>query len=31
MASVAIQRFVARTILSLPSPILRLMSGGGVA
>lgn len=29
MASAAIQRFVARTILSLPSPLLRLMSGGG--
>ena len=30
MASVAVQRFVARTLLSLPTPILRLMSGGGV-
>ena len=29
MASVAVQRFVARTLLSLPTPILRLMSGGG--
>jgi acetyl esterase len=28
MASAAVQRFVARTILSLPSPLLRLMSGG---
>ena len=26
----ATQRFVLRTLLSLPSPILRLMSGGGV-
>ena len=30
MASVAVHRFVARTLLSLPTPILRLMSGGGV-
>jgi acetyl esterase len=29
-ASAAAQRLVARTILSLPSPILRLISGGGV-
>ena len=29
MASVAVQRYVARTLLSLPTPILRLMSGGG--
>lgn len=26
----AVQRFLARTLLSLPSPILRLMSGGSV-
>lgn len=26
----AVQRFLLRTLLSLPSPILRLMSGGGV-
>ncbi len=31
MASVAILRFIARTILSLPTPILRLMSGSGLA
>ncbi|MFC3067663.1 alpha/beta hydrolase [Phenylobacterium soli] len=30
MASVATQRFIAHKLLSLPSPILRLMSGGGV-
>jgi acetyl esterase/lipase len=30
MASAAAQRLVARTILSLPSPVLRLMAGGGV-
>ncbi|MBU1378915.1 MAG: alpha/beta hydrolase [Alphaproteobacteria bacterium] len=30
MASAAAQRLIARTILSLPSPILRLMAGGGV-
>lgn len=30
MASVAVQRLIARTILSLPTPVLRLMSGGGV-
>ena len=29
MASVAVQRAIARSILSLPTPILRLMSGGG--
>lgn len=30
MASVVAQRLVARTILSLPAPVLRLMAGGGV-
>jgi acetyl esterase len=30
MASLAAQRFVVRTLLSLPTPILRLLSGGGV-
>lgn len=30
MASAATQRFIARKLLSLPAPILRLMSGGGV-
>jgi len=30
MASAAAQRFLARTILSLPAPVLRLMSGSGV-
>jgi acetyl esterase/lipase len=30
MAEGAVQRFLLRTLLSLPSPILRLMSGGGV-
>jgi len=30
MASAAAQRFIARTLLSLPAPILRLMAGGGV-
>jgi acetyl esterase len=30
MARVSTQRFVVRTLLSLPSPILRLMAGGGV-
>jgi len=30
MASAAAQRFLARTILSLPAPVLRLMAGGGV-
>ncbi|MEW5688066.1 MAG: alpha/beta hydrolase [Pseudomonadota bacterium] len=30
MASAAVQRFIARALLSLPSPLLRLMSGGGV-
>lgn len=30
MASVAVQRMIARTVLSLPTPILRAMSGGGV-
>jgi acetyl esterase len=30
MASVAAQRLIARTLLSLPTPILRLMAGGGV-
>lgn len=30
MASAAAQRLIARTLLSLPSPILRLMAGGGV-
>lgn len=30
MALVAVQRAIARTLLSLPTPILRLMSGGGV-
>ena len=30
MASAATQRFIARTLLSLPAPILRLMAGGGV-
>jgi acetyl esterase len=30
MASVAVQRVVARALLSLPTPILRALSGGGV-
>ncbi|WP_304168305.1 alpha/beta hydrolase [Phenylobacterium aquaticum] len=30
MAQLAVQRFVVRTLLSLPTPILRLLSGGGV-
>ena len=30
MASAFAQRLIARTLLSLPTPILRLMSGGGV-
>jgi acetyl esterase/lipase len=30
MASANAQRFIAHTLLSLPAPILRLMSGGGV-
>lgn len=30
MAPVSGQRFLARTILSLPAPVLRLMAGGGV-
>ncbi len=30
MARVSTQRFVVRALLSLPSPILRLMAGGGV-
>jgi acetyl esterase/lipase len=30
MASAAAQRLIARTLLSLPAPILRLMTGGGV-
>jgi acetyl esterase/lipase len=30
MASAAAQRLVARTLLSLPTPVLRLMAGGGV-
>lgn len=30
MASAAVQRLLARALLSLPSPLLRLMSGGGV-
>lgn len=30
MVPVAVQRAIARTLLSLPTPILRLMSGGGV-
>ncbi|MBJ7410918.1 MAG: alpha/beta hydrolase [Phenylobacterium sp.] len=30
MASAAAQRLIARTILSLPAPLLRLMAGGGV-
>ncbi|TAJ68932.1 MAG: alpha/beta hydrolase [Phenylobacterium sp.] len=30
MASAAAQRLIARTLLSLPAPILRLMAGGGV-
>ena len=30
MANPGLQRLVVRTLLSLPSPILRLMSGGGV-
>jgi len=29
MATAATQRVIARTILSLPAPVLRLMSGGG--
>lgn len=30
MANAAVQKFILKTILSLPSPILRAMSGGGV-
>jgi acetyl esterase/lipase len=30
MASAAARRLIARTLLSLPAPLLRLMSGGGV-
>lgn len=30
MATPAVQRALARTLLSLPSPLLRLMAGGGV-
>ncbi|WP_411287043.1 alpha/beta hydrolase [Phenylobacterium sp.] len=30
MASAATQRLILRTLLSLPAPLLRLMSGGGV-
>ena len=30
MADDAVQKFILKTILSLPSPILRVMSGGGV-
>ncbi len=30
MASLGVQRFILRTLLSLPTPVLRLMSGGGV-
>ena len=30
MASLGVQRFILRTLLSLPTPGLRLMSGGGV-
>lgn len=30
MADVAVQKFILKTILSLPSPILRALSGGGV-
>jgi acetyl esterase/lipase len=30
MASAGAQRFIAQTLLSLPAPLLRLMSGGGV-
>ncbi|HET6971430.1 MAG TPA: alpha/beta hydrolase [Phenylobacterium sp.] len=30
MASAAAQRLLARTLLSLPAPLLRLMAGGGV-
>jgi acetyl esterase len=30
MASVSAQRWAIRTLLSLPSPVLRLLSGGGV-
>lgn len=30
MASAAAQRLIARTLLSLPAPVLRLMAGGGV-
>ncbi|WP_340644675.1 alpha/beta hydrolase [Phenylobacterium sp.] len=30
MPAVATQRFIVRTLLSLPSPLLRLLSGGGV-
>ena len=30
MASVSTQRLVAKTLLSLPSPVLRILSGGGV-
>jgi acetyl esterase/lipase len=29
-ASLAVQRLILRTVLSLPAPVLRLMSGGGV-
>ena len=30
MARLSTQRFLARTLLSLPTPLLRMMSGGGV-
>lgn len=30
MARLSTQRFIVRTLLSLPTPILRMMSGGGV-
>ena len=30
MASASTQRFVVRTLLSLPAPLLRLLAGGGV-
>lgn len=30
MASVGVQRFILRKLLSLPTPLLRLMAGGGV-
>jgi acetyl esterase/lipase len=30
MADAAVQKFILKTLLSLPSPILRAMSGGGV-